>query len=69
MTYKFTYKCRLCGEVFTGAMTGHKGTATKELSLITIFEEKAKITEKSLHACNENDCGIADLIGYIGVEN
>ena len=68
MTYKFTYKCRLCGEIFISGVTGSPETATNELSLITVFEEKATITEKTLHACNETDCGIADLLGYIGCE-
>ena len=68
MTYKFTYQCRLCGKKFISGVTGSPETATHELSLVTVFEDKAQITEKTLHACNETDCGIADLLGYIGYE-
>ena len=66
MTYKFTYKCRLCGEVFTNAMTGNEDLA--KVTLITAGV-RAQVSKETLHACNDTDCGIADLVGYKGVED
>ena len=67
MTYKFTYKCRLCGAVFTDGQTGNESIATTNL-LCCAFEREANISKKTIHFCDDNNKGIADLIGVKAYE-
>ena len=58
---KFQYKCRICGKIEENPWQPIKNTALGIVGLLNrIDNEKHMI---SVHACNEKQYGISDLVG------
>ena len=68
MDYKFEYKCRLCGEVFSPCATGNKQVAHDKIIGMVCGTER-QLVKYHFHMCNADDMGIADLQGVRGVKN
>lgn len=68
MDYKFEYKCRLCGEVFSPSFTGSRKIAHDAI-IALLCDTDRQVPMYHFHMCNENDMGIADLQGVRGVKN
>lgn len=66
--YQITYKCRLCGEEFSGGITG-KDNAMREMALCVCDIMECKIAKHTIHfGEREEHLGIADFIGFRKVE-
>lgn len=68
MDYKFEYKCRLCGEVFSPCGTGSKQVAHDTIINLLCGIER-QVSMHHFHMCNADDMGIADLQGVRVVKN
>ena len=71
--YRAIYKCRLCGEKFSGAMTGSSEIAIKHMLSVTIGRNPlefigAPVTKLSMHSCKDRSMGLADFLGFRKVE-
>ena len=62
MTYKTTWKCRLCGEKFFGEAM----FTEKDVNLLTA---DVLVSAATTHECFGGDMGVADLIGFVGTGN
>lgn len=62
--YKFTYRCRYCGEEFANSVTGSEPLATAMLiqTVCNSVKSAQHPGDLSLHY-GENHIGVADLIG------
>lgn len=71
MTAKFYYKCRMCGEVYDSGTATAKDNGRQVLleTILDIPYSKKTIKgnpvgREKLHTCNNQQVGVADLIGY-----
>jgi hypothetical protein len=66
--YVFVYKCRKCGALSDGAVTGNESVATNTLiELITTGRSRtigASVNLASIHSCKDGGFGISDLQGF-----
>lgn len=62
--YRATYKCRLCGETFTGAITGKKIAKTETLMISCDASGKYGTQRITIHHCNDGSIGLADFLGF-----
>lgn len=65
--YKFEYKCRLCGKVFSPRGAGSKNVAHNTIINLLCGIER-QVSMHHFHMCNADDMGIADLQGERGNE-
>jgi hypothetical protein len=62
MEFKFVYRCRLCGEVFSPCSTGSKKIAHETIIGLICGNERT-VCNYHFHMCNEDDMGIAYFQG------
>lgn len=62
--YRATYKCRLCGETFTGAITGKKIAKTEALMIACGSSGEYGTQRKMIHDCDDGHIGLADFLGF-----
>lgn len=62
--YRATYKCRFCGETFTGAITGKKIAKTETLMIACGSSGEYGTQRKMMHDCNSGHIGLADFLGF-----
>lgn len=62
--YKAMYKCRFCGVLFVGAITG-KEIAERETLMISCGTGGTYGTpRKMVHHCNDGSIGLSEFIGF-----
>lgn len=67
---KFQYKCRMCGTVYDGPITG-AGRATQVLIDFIVTGDSGPgipLAWHDVHACDDDNMGVSDLIGYLRKE-
>ena len=68
-TYSARYKCRRCGEIFTGSCCG-KSIALQAMALLSIQESfypegsGIGVNRYETHLCGNGEYGFADFIGF-----
>lgn len=62
----FLYKCRLCGETYSGAETSNEKLALHATINLTVTgkSDKAFVSMVNVHRCNKRRLGVSDYIGY-----
>lgn len=64
VTCKATYKCQLCGKIFTGARAGKK-IAKSESFMIACGSSSLYGTQRfDVHECENGSFGFAPFIGF-----
>ncbi|WP_373216557.1 hypothetical protein [Ruminococcus sp. 5_1_39BFAA] len=66
--YQAIYKCRLCGEEYSGGRTG-AAIAISETTKIAVDGVGIHGTRlHGTHNCDDGSCGLADFLGFRKVE-
>ena len=61
MLYQAVYKCKLCGEKFSGCFGG-KETLKKDI-LMSLCGEYSQVHLDYIHYCDNGGVGVGELIG------
>lgn len=62
--YRATYKCRLCVETFTGAITEKEIAKTEAFMIACGYSGEYGTQRKMIHNCNDGNIGLADFLGF-----
>ena len=69
--YRAVFKCRICGELFMGVVTGSRKTAERATLNASLGVSSIPMTPHmyDIHYCEDGGIGIADFHGFMKIGN